>query len=94
MTMKKERSDPMTRSYVALIRKEAGTDYWVDVPDIPGCASSGKTEDEAKANFAEALKLHCETLMAEGAEMPTPRSRGEVLAAEENPYLTDYLIEV
>lgn len=84
----------MTRSYLALIRKEAGTDYWVDVPDIPGCVSSGKTEDEAKANFADTLRLHCEALMADGAEMPAPRSRDEVLAAEENAYLTDYLIEI
>lgn len=28
--------------YTALIRKESGTDYWIDAPDIPGCVSSGK----------------------------------------------------
>ncbi len=94
MTLKYERSHPMARSYVALIRKEAGTDYWVDVPDIPGCASSGKTEDEAKANFAEAVKLHLEALMEQGAEMPAPRSRDEVLEDEEYAYLSDYIIEI
>ena len=30
-------------SYVAVIRKEPNTAYWVDAPDIPGCASSGDT---------------------------------------------------
>ena len=94
MTLKYEQPHPMARSYAALIRKEAGTDYWVAVPDIPGCASSGKTEDEAKANFAEAVKLHHEALMEQGAEMPAPRSRDEVLEDEEYAYLSDYIIEV
>ena len=94
MTPKYEQSHPMARSYVALIRKEAGTDYWVDVPDIPGCASSGKTEDEAKANFAEAVKLHLEALMEQGAELPAPQSRDEVLEDEEYAYLSDYIIEI
>ena len=94
MTLKYERSHPMARFYVALIRKEAGTDYWVTVPDIPGCASSGKTEGQAKANFAQTMKLHLEALMEQGAKMPAPRSRDEVLEDEEYAYLSDYIIEV
>jgi len=94
MTVKYEKSYPMARTYVALIRKEAGTDYWVSIPDISGCASSGKTEDEAKANFAQAVKLHHEALMEQGAKMPAPRSRDEVLEDEEYAYLSDYIIEV
>jgi len=92
--MKNERSRPMARKYVALIRKEFGTDYWVDVPDIPGCVSSGKTEDEAKANFLQALKLHLEGLKEQGGNLAAPRSRDEVLAAEEDDYLSDYIVEV
>jgi predicted RNase H-like HicB family nuclease len=42
-------------AYVAVIRKVPGTDYWVDIPDIPGCISRGATPDAAKANFREAL---------------------------------------
>lgn len=94
MTMKNERSRTMARKYVALIRKEPGTDYWVDVPDIPGCVSSGKSEDEAKANLLQALKLHLEGLNEQGAELAAPRSRDDVLAAEEADYLSDYLVEV
>jgi predicted RNase H-like HicB family nuclease len=45
----------MALEYIALIRKDAGTDYWVNIPDIPGCIASGETEEEAKAQFAEAL---------------------------------------
>lgn len=84
----------MTRKYVALIRKEPGTGYWVDVPDIPGCVSSGKTEDEAKANLLQALKFHLEGLEKQGAELAAPRSRDDVLAAEKGDYLSDYPVEV
>ena len=94
MTTKNERSRTMTRKYVALIRKEPGTDYWVDVPDIPGCVCSGKTEDEARVNFLQALRLHLQGLEKHGAELAAPRARDDVLAAEKDDYLSDYLVEV
>lgn len=80
--------------FVALIRKEENTDYWVDIPDLPGCISYGKTEDEAKANFKEALNLHLEAMQKDGQSLPQPRSRNEVLSTEEDPYITDYAVEV
>ncbi len=83
----------MTGKYVALIRKETGTDYWVDIPDLPGCVSSGVTEEKAKVNFQEALALHLEAMEEEGLAMLVPRSREDVLAAEEDPYVSDYIVE-
>ena len=94
MTPRNERSRAMTQKFVALIRKESGTDYWVDIPDLPGCVSSGVTEDEAKANFQGALALHLEGMKEEGLGLPVPRSREDVLAAEEDEYLSDYIIEI
>lgn len=44
--------------YLAVIRKAEGTDYWIDVPEIPGCVSRGRTIEAAKANIREALLLH------------------------------------
>ena len=84
----------MALEYIALIRKEAGTDYWVNIPDIPGCIASGKTEEEAKAQFAEALSLHLEAMKENGQPLAQPRSREEVLASKEDDYLTDYVVEV
>ena len=83
----------MTRKYVALIRKEDETDYWVDIPDLPGCVSSGVTEEKARVNFQEALALHLQSMKEEGLGLPVPRSRDEVLAAEEDPYVSDYIVE-
>ncbi len=84
----------MALEYIALIRKDAGTDYWVNIPDIPGCVASGETEEKAKAQFAEALKLHLEAMKEDGQPLAPPRSREEVLASEEDDYLTDYIVEV
>ncbi len=85
----------MARQYVALVRKEEGTDYWVDVPDIPGCVSSGETIEEAKTNFREAIIFHLEGMVAAGRErLPEPRSRAAVLAAEEDPFVEDFIVEV
>lgn len=38
----------MALQYIALIRKDRNTDYWVDIPDLPGCISSGETEEEGE----------------------------------------------
>ena len=89
-----ERARVMTQKFVALIRKEEETDYWVDIPDLPGCASCGVTEEKAKVNFHEALALHLEAMKEEGLAMPVPRSREDVLAAEEeDEYVSDYIVE-
>lgn len=81
--------------YIALIRKEDETDYWVDVPDIPGCYSSGPTEEEALASFQDALELHLESLKADGIEIPPPRGKDEVLADEdEADYIKVCLVDV
>ena len=84
----------MTQKYVALIRKEDETDYWIDIPDIPGCVSSGVTEAEAKVNFQEAIALHLEGMKEEGLVLPAPRSRDDVLAGEEDPYVSDYIFDI
>jgi predicted RNase H-like HicB family nuclease len=33
-------------------------DYSAVCPELPGCASAGETEEEAKANIREAIQLY------------------------------------
>ena len=66
--------------YVALVDGEAGA-YGVTVPDLPGCTSAGRATDEALRNVVEAVRLWAEDAMADGEELPTPRSV-EVLRAD------------
>lgn len=44
------------------------------VPALPGCHSHGDTIDEARANIAEALELHVESLIENGEQVPVERS--------------------
>ena len=54
---------------VALHRSEEGVSVWV--PGLPGCVSQGKTEDEALANIADAIREYLDVVMeqAHGAEI-------------------------
>ncbi len=66
--------------YVALVDGRAGA-YGVTVPDLLGCTSAGRTTDEALRNAIEAVRLWAEDAIADGEELPTPRS-AEVLRAD------------
>jgi predicted RNase H-like HicB family nuclease len=59
--------------YVALVDGEAGA-YGVVVPDRPGCTSAGATTGEALHNAIEAMRLRAEDAIADGEELPAPRS--------------------
>src|ERR1700680_4206050 len=66
--------------YVALVDGKAGA-YGVTVPDLPGCTSAGSTTDEALRNAIEAVRLWAEDALADGEELPKPRS-AELLRAD------------
>lgn len=57
-----------------IIHKDAGSDYGVTVPDLPGCFSAGKTTDEAFTNAVEAIECHIEGLLLDGEPIPSPRT--------------------
>ena len=68
----------MTGNYIALIRKEADSDYGVEFPDLPGCVTAGVTLDEAAAMAREALALHLEGMAEAGEPRPEPSSLEDV----------------
>jgi predicted RNase H-like HicB family nuclease len=39
-------------------------------PDVPGCASTGHSLEEMRANLREALEFHLEGLALDGAAIP------------------------
>ena len=65
--------------YIALIHKEAASDYGVSFPDLPGCVTAGSTLDEARAMAQEALALHLEGLAEDGEAIPEPSSLEAVM---------------
>ena len=65
--------------YIALIHKEAASDYGVSFPDLPGCVTAGSTLDEARAMAEEALALHLEGMAQGGEPIPEPSSLEAVM---------------
>ena len=72
------------RQFIALIHKDADSDYGVSFPDLPGAISAGTTLDEARAMAAEALAFHLEGLAEDGEAVPEPSSLEEIMANREN----------
>jgi len=58
--------------YIALLHKDADSDYGVSFPDFPGCVTAGKTLDEARRLAAEALAFHIEGMIEDGQAIPAP----------------------
>lgn len=71
-------------NYIALIHKEANSDYGVSFPDFPGCISAGPSLDEARAGAEEALSLHIEGMIEDGDSIPEPTSLEDVMNSPEN----------
>ena len=72
------------RQYIALIHKEAESDFGVSFPDFPGCVTAGATLDEARDMAAEALACHIEGLEKDGETLPVPSSLEAVMSDAAN----------
>lgn len=67
--------------YLVMIRR-TDTGYSVDVPDLPGCVSTGGTIEEAREMIAEAIAGHIEVTL-EAGETVTPPSTSVEFAIDE-----------
>jgi predicted RNase H-like HicB family nuclease len=67
-------------SYIALIRKDADSDFGVKFPDFPGCVSAGATFEEARRMAQEALELHVHGMREDGDALPAPSSLDAIMA--------------
>lgn len=61
------------RKYAVVVER-GPNNYSAYVPDLPGCVTTGKTVEEIKTNIREAIELHLEGLMEDGAAVPEPSS--------------------
>lgn len=70
------------KNYIAIIHKDAESDYGVSFPDFPGCITAGSTVDEAKALAQEALEGHISVGVEYGDPIPEPMSLEDAMAHE------------
>ena len=81
-------------SYIALLRKDADSDFGVEFPDFPGCVTAGTSLEEARTMAAEALEMHVEGMIGDGAALPDP-STLDAIASDRSllenavPFLVD-----
>jgi len=59
--------------YLVVI-EQTSTGFSAYSPDVPGCATIGKTPEETIQNMEEALSFHLEGLQIEGEPIPEPSS--------------------
>ena len=66
-------------NYIAIVHKEAKSDFGVSFPDFPGCITAGENIDEAKDMAQEALTLHIQGMIEDGEKLPGPSRLEEIM---------------
>ena len=69
--------------YVAIIHKDAGSDYGVSFPDFPGCVTAGSTLAVARRMAEEALSFHVRGMMEDSEPVPEPSSLDVIMASSD-----------
>lgn len=64
--------------YTIVIEKAPGN-YAAYVPDLPGCAATGATREEAVREMRQAIEFHIESLSEHGEPVPQPRCTATVV---------------
>jgi predicted RNase H-like HicB family nuclease len=79
-------------NYIAIVHKEANTDFGVSFPDFPGCITAGQTIDEAKDLAQEALSLHIQGMLEDGDKLPAPSNLELIMADSDFSDAVAYLV--
>ena len=79
-------------NYIAIVHKEAKSDFGVSFPDFPGCITAGKNIDEAKDMAQEALTLHIQGMLEDGEKLPGPSRLEEIMSDPDYANAIAYLV--
>ncbi len=69
------------RHYIALVHKDATSDFGVSFPDFPGAVTAAATSDKAIEQAEEALALHVEGMLEDGETIPEPSNLDQIKAS-------------
>lgn len=81
-------------TYVALLSKDADSDYGVHFPDFPGCFTSGSSLDEIRAMVEEVLPFHIEGIAEDGQSLARATSVQVVMAHPDHATCFPFLVQV
>ena len=79
-------------NYIAIVYKEAKTDFGVSFPNFPGCITAGQNVDEAKDLAQEALALHTKGMIEDGGQLPAPSKLEDIMADADYADAVAYLV--
>ena len=78
--------------FIAILHKEAESDFGVSFPDFPGCITAGANIDEAKDMAQEALTLHIQGMLEDGDPLPDPLRLEEIMSDPDFTNAIAYLV--
>jgi len=61
------------KKYLIVIEKSA-SGFSAYSPDLPGCVSTGRSQEEVEKNMRDAIAFHLDGLREEGQPVPEPQS--------------------
>jgi predicted RNase H-like HicB family nuclease len=65
--------------YLVVIEQRPSS-FGAYVPDLPGCIAAGDTREEIARLIQEAIGWHVEDLKAQGHQVPSSHSNGELVS--------------
>ena len=65
----------MPKYEIIIYWSEADEAFVVEVPELPGCAADGETQEQALANAQVVIREWIATARALGRKIPKPRGR-------------------
>ena len=70
----------MNKYEVIIYWSEEDQAFIAEVPELPGCAAHGSTQETALANAQEAIRLWLDTAREYGDPIPEPKGRRLIFA--------------
>ena len=70
----------MNKYEVIIYWSEEDQMFVAEVPELPGCAAHGPTQEAALANAQEAIRLRLDTAKEFGDPVPVPKGRRLIFA--------------
>lgn len=66
-----------------IVIEKADGNYSAYSPDLPGCAATGATREDAERNMYEAIEMHVQGLIEDNRPIPESTSFAEYVAVNE-----------
>jgi predicted RNase H-like HicB family nuclease len=70
----------MIKYEVIIYWSEEDAAFIAEVPELPGCAAHGPTQEDALSNALDAIRLWIDTAKEFGDPIPEPKGRRPILA--------------